>query len=206
MALDPLAEIADLSARLGRSMTSTEAARAEALLRDASAAVRSYTGRQISAGDTTVRLRPDHKGRVRLNQRPVTAITHVKSINPTTGAVSAAIAGFMWDGLLDITIPLPSQVINGPDIPDERYKVIEIRYTHGYAPVPDDIVAVVCSMALRALGVDPGDTGKTSESIAGYSYSIGAAAAAGGVGMLEGEKVVLDRWKGAPTPISTRPA
>lgn len=195
MALVPLANVDDLETRLGRTLTATEGPRAEALLDDASAAVRGYTGQQITRPEpddddarvSTTRLKVNG-GTVRLPQRPVTAVTAVADTNGNNVL-------FTW---------YAGEVIQvAPNVPDSWAWVpwvngiayVDVTYAHGYDEVPGDIVAVVCQMAARALGQAPDDSGKTSETIAGYSYTVGTAAASGAVGLLPDEKAVLDRYR-----------
>jgi hypothetical protein len=182
--MDPLATEADIAARLSRALTGTEAARVDALLTDASAAVRSHVPQEFTRATTTDRLLV-RRGVVRLPQRPVIAIDAV------IGATGNPVL-YRWDGddLLHSTGDVPDTFAWVPYCDGPRY--VDVTYTHGYAPIPDDIVAVVCSIVTRALGRIPTDAGLTSESIAGYSYSIGSAAAAGGLGMLPDERAVLD--------------
>lgn len=183
-----LADASEVEARLGREFTAAEIGRIGFLLDDVSAVVRSYCGRQFTSGSATVRLRASN-GTIWLPERPVTAVTAVEDINGN--AVS-----FVWNGLDKVTVgsaaPLNSFEINysytmGP-------RVFDVTYTGG-SGVPDDVKAVVCQMAARALGRPADEAGTTQESIAGYSYSVGAAAAAGPAGMLADEKAVLDRYR-----------
>jgi hypothetical protein len=173
-----LATSADVIARLGRALTTSEAAKIDALLADASASVRNYTHQYIEqVVNDTVTLQV-HNGMVRLPQRPITAVT-----------------GLPWYGgdtiRVGFTNPLDAFAF-------EPYRfgtrAVAVTYTHGYDPIPDDIIGVVCSIVMRALGREPTDAGLTSESIAGYSYSLGSAAAAGGFGLLQAEKDVLDNY------------
>lgn len=184
----PLASVADLEGRLGRSLSSDDLARAELLLKDASAAVRSYTGQLLSVGTSTVRAVPQPGGRVRLSQRPVTAVTSVVVATPLGTAVP-----FEWSG--DV-VTLGSWWVDGW-YPLRTDPAVDVTYTHGYAPgmIPDAVVAVVCQMAGRAMGRPADQTSRQSESIAGYSYSILAASAAGPFGLLNDEKAVLDGFR-----------
>lgn len=183
-----LATIADVEARLARDLTGAEETRMARLLDDASAAVRGYTGQDFDVATETVRLKA-RTGVLRLPQRPVTAVSAVE--DPDDNAID-----YDWWGddrvYVSSLSPLNWWELNGRRTP---VLYLDVTYTHGYATVPDDIVAVVCQMAMRAYGVDPVDSGKTSESIANYSYSTGGAAAAGGVGMLNDERAVLDRYR-----------
>lgn len=183
-----LATIAQVEARLARDLTGADETRMQALLDDASAAVRGYTGQEFTSSSTTLRLKA-RTGVLRLPQRPVTAVA---SVEDTDGnALSYEWMGddriYLWS-----LSPLNAWEIN---ISRTRLLYVDITYTHGYAAVPDDIVAVVCQMASRAYGISPTDSGRQSESIQGYSYSVGGAAASGGVGMLNDERAVLDRYR-----------
>jgi hypothetical protein len=190
-----LATPLDVAARLGRDLTQAELLRLPALLQDASAKVRNYTGRTFTQAETTVRLRVNN-GRVKLPQRPVVSITSVKMLN-RDGTVGTTLAGWFWDGLAEIATASPSQIANGPWFPNDRYRIVEVTYTHGYSTVPADVLAVVCSIATRALGRKPEDAGLTSESIGGgdYTYTVGSAGAAGPLGMLPDERDALDVYR-----------
>lgn len=183
-----LATIADVEARLARDLTGADETRMARLLLDASAAVRGYTGQQFDSDTETIRVKA-RTGVLRLPQRPVTA---VGAVEDTDGN---AISHEWWGD--DRVYVASLTLLNEWEINGRRSPVtyIDVTYTHGYATVPEDIVAVVCQMAMRAYGIRPDDAGKTSESIANYSYSTGGAAAAGGVGMLNDERAVLDRYR-----------
>lgn len=198
MSVAPLATLADIVQRLGRDLTAAEAIRVEALSRDASASVRNYMRQDISAATSTVRLRV-RGTKVRLPQRPVTAVTTVANVNGGPIMFSA------WEGFDTITIS--SNLLDTFAWEPFRYGIaaVDVTYTHGWDPVPDDIVGVVCSIVLRALGREPVDAGITSESIAGYSYQLGSAAAAGGFGMLQAEKDVLDTYGRVGGRVDTMP-
>lgn len=180
-----LATRADLEARLGRALAGTEATRADALLDDASAIVRAYTGQTIDAvADDTVRLKA-RRGRIRLPQRPVTAVTAVADVDANDVA-------FYWPGLGEI---VALGVNRSGDTPSNTYDVFDVTYSHGYPDVPDVIVGIVCQVVARALTVDPDSTGYQGETIEGYSYTVGAAAAQGAAGLLAGEREVLNLFR-----------
>jgi hypothetical protein len=173
----PLASVADLEGRLGRTFTVEESARATLLLADASAAVRAYTGQQFTAAtNQTVRLK-SRAGTVRLPQRPITAVDTIENVDGDA-------LEFTWDA--GNTVSISGYPLNA---------WVDVTYDYGYAEIPADIVAVVCQMAGRAMGTPADEAGYASESIGTYSYSVGAAAAAGGVGMLADERAVLDRYR-----------
>lgn len=185
-----LATLNDVTGRLGRTLTQAETDRLALLIDDASAAVRAYTGQEFTAATSTVRLRAQ-AGNVRLPQHPVTAVTAVANTNGTAVLHTWYFGQLVW-------LASSMLVVNGPTwgtATGRGPQYVDVTYTHGYAAIPADVVAVVCQMAGRALGTTPGEGGVQSETIGGYNYSLGSAAAAGGLGMLPAERVVLDRYK-----------
>lgn len=188
MPLDPLASIEDLQGRLGRDLTGADLARAELLLADASAAVRSHTGQEISSRSSTARLQV-RDGRVRLPQRPVTDVTAVDNVDGVAQI-------FTWYGGDVLELNGGYGLVNGP-WPWGNYGTVwlDVTYDHGYEEIPGEIVAIVCQIAARAFGTTPDDSGYTQEGIGNYSYQVGAAAAAGAVGLLADERRILDRYR-----------
>lgn len=184
-----LATVTDLETRLGRTLTGADLARAEALLDDVSAAVRGYTGQQFSTATSTVRLK-SRGGKVRLPQRPVTAVTAVVD----TDGVAVEHDWWQFD-----TIELDTSW-NRFDRELVSRDYVDVTYEHGYATVPDEIVAVVCQIAARAYGRPADETAYTSENVAGYGYSIGGASSMGAFGLLAGERDVLDRYRRLGSP------
>jgi hypothetical protein len=185
MTMDPLATIEDVEARLGRVLDAGEDERVAALLDDASAAVRAYTGQGFTSEETTARLIP-RNGKLNLPQRPVTAVSAVKTVDGDD------IVFTWWIGN-NVTVGATN--LNWFEVNGVPSQPLDVTYTHGYDTVPADIVAVVCQIVGRAMTKPADEAGYTQESIAGYSYALGAAAAAGAVGMLNDEKAVLDRYR-----------
>ena len=180
-----LATVADLEARAGRAFSVDEVTRAEALLDGASARVRAYTGQQFDQDTTTDRLRV-RNGRIRLPQRPVTAVSVIADTDGNDVA-------FTWYAGDLIDVGWSSRADREPYTYSTRW--LDVTYTHGYATIPDDVVEVVCQMVLRAFGVDPEATGLSQESIGSYSYSVGTTAASGSVGLLGDERAALDVYR-----------
>lgn len=191
----------DVEERLGRPLTTTESERLGAILDDVSAAVRSYTGRTFTSQEHTLRVRV--RGRnssVRLPQAPVTAITSVHAINDD-GTTGTALAAWRFDGIDTIFVAGPSTVINASS--GCAPAVVEIVYTAGYTTSPADILGIVCAVSLRALGRQPLDGGLNSETIDGYSYSVGSTGAAGPFGFLPDERAILDTYRLQASTIQT---
>lgn len=180
-----LATTDDLSFRIGDI---SDEVRAQALLDDVSAVVRAYTGQTFTLETTTDRLRA-RNGMVRLPQRPVTAVT-------TIADVDGGEVVFTWDAGDVVSL---SGLDNSRSFEvfqfANRAPYVDATYTHGYETVPADIVAVVCQIAGRSYGRSSEASAVTQESIAGYSYSIGSAGAAGPMGMLADERRVLDLYR-----------
>jgi len=178
-----LATVADLEDRLGRSLTDVETTQAVALLDDASATVRVYTGRPFARVTETVRL-PVVNGYVNLPQRPVVSVTSVVD-------VYGAVVTHEW--FAGSHLNLASLTSESWWSPGSSY--VDVTYTHGDLAVPAAILGVVCGIAKRALEVPAASSGLTGETIGGYSYSIGPVAASGGAGVLNAEKAILDRYR-----------
>ena len=190
MSLPPLATADDVSDRLQRDLTPQEEVRLASLLVDVSArARRVMDGQQIPAGTSTVRV-PVRNGRVRLPQKPVTAVSAVTDLND--GVIS-----YLWDTTAGQFVDVcgSALVINATSRPRDG-SVVKVTYAHGYATVPDDIVAVVCSAVIRSLASNPAEAGIATTSIDGYTETRGAVGAAGPLGLFDEEKAVLRAYGG----------
>ncbi len=200
----------DLEDRLGRSLTSTEATRAAAYLTDASALIRKYTRQSFDevSGDTVI-LRTVGT-RLRLPQRPVTAVNSVTAIGWAGIPNLVLPVGFWgWDGLDVVEIaPFTDNVwLNlpdlelGTDLPD----TYEVDYDHGPAAFPDDVIAVCCGMVLRTLLSPSLVEGMTSEHIGQYSYQLGqfagGAASGASVRLTEADKDALKDYRRRQTTV-----
>lgn len=202
---EPLAEIPDLIERLGRDLTDTENVRAAALLRDASAAVRAAAwGQTISRETSTGALIYVRDGLALLPQGPVVSVDEVKNDDGDDLSYVWRSGSKVWvaTGLLNSWELEPWRV----GIP---LQPIVVTYTHGYDPVPLDVVAVVCQVAARALGSTPDSSAIAQESLGGYSYMTGAggvsqqaALASAGFGLLPAEVAVAMRYRRNASPIS----
>jgi len=153
-----LATLEDLAALLGREVTLEEQARATRLLDMVSAAVRSECRQTLSfLASEAVRVYPVG-GEVWLPERPVTAVTSVSVPSTTSAAVgsgAALLASAYWwrpDGRLGLG---PSGLANGDDGYSGRAfttdRPVDVVYSHGFSPVPDDLAGIVCGIAARHL-------------------------------------------------------
>lgn len=174
--LEPLASISDLEDRVG-SLSADQAARAGALLRDASAAVRSYCKQSFDLveNDTAV-LRPVGADLI-LPQRPVLAVHSVAAIPGESGQPDITLSGWQWDGLDRVKVGgvgWRTAIDYDIELSDSWWGIESWRvtYDHGYATTPDDVVAVVCGMVNRILTAPTMTEGYGSERVGPFSYSM----------------------------------
>jgi len=146
-----LATIADVEARLGRSLTAGETSQATAWLSDASAMFVQRAVQKFEVSESTVRLFP-RDGVVRLVQRPVIEINSVTDIDGVE-------LDYTYDGFQSI-YELGS------------YSPVIVNYDHGSDTIPDDVVAVVAGMVVRTLLI-PADAaaGIQQQSVGPFSQS-----------------------------------
>lgn len=176
-------------ARYDGDLSEAQKARVAFLLVDASARVRRYCqGQQFTKSTTTERLQV-RNGRVVLPQRPVLAVTSVQVLG------SAVSTTFIWEGLDSLAVGANTFGSFGWEPFRFGLTVVDVTYEHGYDPIPDDIIGVVCSIVLRSLGQSPTATGVTSETLGGYSYTTGTIGAAGPFGLLPDERETLDAYR-----------
>lgn len=146
-----LATIADVEARIGRSLTAGETAQATAWLSDASAMFVQRAVQKFEVSESTVRLFP-RDGIVRLVQRPVIEINSVVDIDGVE-------LDYTYDGFQSL-YELGS------------YSPVIVNYDHGSDTIPDDVVAVVAGMVVRTLLI-PADAaaGIQQQSVGPFSQS-----------------------------------
>lgn len=170
----PLASPAD-AARLGYTLP---AGQEMEFLARASARLRREAGRPISSTTSTVRRRVEG-GKVLLPGGPITAVSTVARLAEDGGAT---LTGWRWDGMEHIhCIPLWCGDVN-------------VTYTHGLATIPDELLDLVCSVAVRLSATEEAagmEAGIRSESIDDYSVTYAAEAVETASGLLPGEVSAL---------------
>ncbi|WP_422758284.1 hypothetical protein [Paenarthrobacter sp. C1] len=185
---DPvLATVEQLEARLGHAV---DADRAEALLEDASAIVRGYTGQYFTKVEDDVATLAVNRGQVTLPQRPA---EKPSLISRADGSGTYPSGSWYWGGIGVIDFGSPSWLANGPTR-SWTPQAVTVTYTHGFEEIPADVVAVVCQMVGRV--IDGTDTpGLRSESIDDYQYQMGGNIVSGAVALVPSEKETLDRYR-----------
>lgn len=181
-----LATVQQLEARLGQTV---DAVRATALLEDASAVARGYTGQHFTRVlNDKATLRVD-RGRVVLPQRPAEKPSSISEVGGGVLPVSA----WWWSGVGVVEFGSPAWLANGPTV--ARFpRTVEVTYTHGYTEIPGDVVAVVCQMVGRVI-VSEAAPGLMSESIDDYQYRLGGGIVSGAVALVPAERDALDRYR-----------
>lgn len=186
MANPALATVQQLEARLGHTV---DAARATALLEDASAVVRGYTGQHFSRVVGDVVTLPVTRGMLTLPQRPADKPTAIANIDGSAIPASA----WWWGGIGVVEFGSPSWIANGPTRTGSP-RTVTVTYSHGYTEIPGDVVAVVCQMVGRV--IDGSDTpGIMSETIDDYQFRLGGGIVSGAVAMVPDEKRSMDRYR-----------
>lgn len=175
----PLASPAD-AARFGYSLP--EGQEMEMLAR-ASARIRREAGQQITQTTSTVRLTA-WRGHVSLPSPPVSAVSEVLRV--------------LHDGT---TEPFDGWLFDGVNRVNRVCGDVIVTYTHGFDPLPDELIDLVCSVASR-LGATPSgggmEAGIRSESIDDYSVTYAAESLQMASGLLEGEVSSLHSILGSP--------
>ncbi|NML55397.1 hypothetical protein HHL19_16635 [Streptomyces sp. R302] len=190
-----MADTTDLEARLGRPLMTAEAARAAALLDDASAEIRTFTGLSFSRVDDAEVVLRAQLGEIRLPQRPVIGVKSVTAIG-AGGAPDVAVVGWQWDGLDIIRVASCSPSINLPeawydedvDAYPGTYRVV---YSYGDAEAPAIIVTVACRMVLRTLTAPTMAGGVVGETIGPYTYRTDGSGAGTAVTMTDEDRKML---------------
>jgi hypothetical protein len=170
-----LATIADVEARLGRPLTTSELSKATAWLEDASALFTQRAMQQFIPGESKVRLFPKD-GVVRLVQRPVIEVVSVKDLDGVE-------IDFTFDGhqsLYDLG----------------AYSPVIVEYEHGSEDVPADVVACVAGMVVRTLQIAPdAASGVTQQAVGPFSQSYAAWAVGGQVMLSPAEEKVASNYR-----------
>ena len=195
------ATVADVEAFLQVELTSSQLVSVERALTEATAAIRNYTRQHLSlVEDDEIVLRPFGDWRLFLPELPVLSVSLVEQ----DGATLTADA-YIWEGN-GILRRYPTARWCGGN------KTVKVVYDHGYAEIPDDIVAVATRAAARAFqaGLRAAETAGTpgiaSKSLGDFSvsYATEGSSAEGVMGasaarmLLMSEKELLNRYRVNP--------
>lgn len=164
----PLANAAELVARLGRPLTDAEAAKAPGALLDASSLIRAFTRRPFEAGTNVTQILRANGMRIRLPRRPVTAVDAVAVVG-CGGDPDTPLTGWCWDGIDLIHLDSASATA---DIVDRWWVAESFRVTYDYdgSTIADVIVTLACSMVIRAITSPSEAEGMVGERVGQYGY------------------------------------
>lgn len=148
----------DFAARIGRTLTADEQTRADTLLALASGMIQSVARQTIEqVTDDTLTRSGTPNDRVRLPERPVTAVSSV------TLDGTALVEGTDWYRVDDCLV-----CPRGFGYPSQTLVVV---YTHGFETVPD-VVRAVCLDVVARVWVNPGSVMQESYGLERVIYSV----------------------------------
>lgn len=186
----------DVEVRLPSGIN-VDVSRANQLIRDASAVVRSFTKQTFTVTTTTDKVRPIGY-KIRLVKKPVRDVTQL-SVVMTEGQPPVPFVGWWWDGSDEVWLTRGDDIII--NLAEEiaalmRYQtpIVFVTYEYGYDEVPDDVIAVVCSMVARTI-TTPNQGGVISENVGEYGYRLSNTAAQGVIALTDAEKQVLKQYQ-----------
>lgn len=189
---------------MGRTFAGNDEERAKAILRNASATVRSYTRKDFTVVADTVRVRPIG-GKARLAKTPVVSIESVKLVSNVDGTDTLIPTTWSYGGGDTVHLVDSNVVVNYPELVygDEDCQWVEIAYHHGYEEVPDDIIAVVENMVIRQLSL-PGGGIIESETIGPYTTRYASNSTAGPLSITEPERRILNKYRRTARTVELR--
>jgi hypothetical protein len=201
-----LATYEDVEARLGITFTEPQRERVTLLLQDASIAIRRYTKQDFEyVEDDSIILRPVGTW-LRLPQKPVENVTGVFAQSGYAGLPEFALVAWVFDQIDKINIyGGTEQVVNYPEwwYQYEGANTYRVVYSHGYAEIPDDVVATAANMVIRIMTSPTNVGGMVSERIGQYFYQMqqsqGTAGAA--VRLNSDDKAAIDPYRKKATTI-----
>lgn len=174
-----LAELADIEARLGRTLTPDEANAVTELIGDVSALVESYCRRDWRVHeDDVIELEGWSDRELKLPGSPVLSVRYltIDDKDITEFRLVGNSLWRRWGWQSHPGDPLPSKVV--------------VTYTHGTDKVPADVKAVVCNEVMRVLGKE---VGATAETIGEHTLSYESGA--GSISLSRSAKGSLNRFR-----------
>jgi hypothetical protein len=198
--LPPLAQVDDVIARLGRSLTDQETTRVEALLGDASALVRRYCRKDFLFHENDVLDIPGDGSTIKLPYRPVVEVTNVIAISGRPDIPDIPVSWWVFNGVDEISIAesTASGVIN---LPEAWYDfgafpgTFQVTYTHGYTEVPPEVVMVIANGVIAVLLAPTMAAGVIGETVGAYSYRLERSGGGISVALSEGDLASLDDFR-----------
>lgn len=140
----------DIQDRCVRTMTTAELTRAQILIQDASAMIRSYTRRTFAQQQLTQTLRAT-SNILKIPQVPVISVDAVQLVDYLGNFY--AVPSFGFDGVDQIDLGYYSSVLNLPEDALSFGSVwsgsVKLTYTYGYNAIPIEVASVCAQMVAR---------------------------------------------------------
>ena len=154
----------------------------ESSLARASARIRGHLRQQVTRGTSTIVLPESSRC---LPERPVVAVSSVVDEN-------------------GVTLPVNGWELVGDRILAATPGRLTVTYQHGFQPLPDDLIELTCSIALRLASIPTALVAGTQQEGTGpWQHTYGFDSHKATSGLTAGEKEVLARyWPAVPRTIS----
>jgi hypothetical protein len=191
----------ELGSFLGRSLEPGEVARADLLLRLASARIQSEACQRLElVTDDEVHLIGNYSAVLLLPELPVLDVSAV-TVRSGWGIGSSIVipsGQILWERRGLVQRRLVGVEINGPYVPyggwGGPYATVDVTYSHGYEVLPDDVRGACLAMAARAWE-NPDGAIVQSESVDGAMSASYAPPVTTGVQLTEEERKTIRRYR-----------
>ncbi len=201
MTLPPLANQSDVEARLGRSLTTQEARRIDALLFDGSAFIRQYARKDFESHPGDVVDIKASGGVIKLPYRPVQAVNSVVAISGAPGIPNINVFWYVFDSIDEITVADPgySGIIN---LPEYWYDIgwfsstFRVNYDHGFSVVPEIAISILCTAVISVLTAPTMAAGVIGETVGNYSYRLQRTGGGISAALKDADLTALDDFRG----------
>lgn len=165
----------DVQDRTVRTLTTAELVRAQVLIQDASAMIRSYTRRTFAQQQLTQTLRAT-SNILKIPQVPVISVDAVQLVDYLGNFY--AVPSFGFDGVDQIDLGYYSSVLNLPEDALSFGSVwsgsVKLTYTYGYNAIPIEVSSVAAQMVARIFNTPgAGIVGVGMEKIGPYEMRLG---------------------------------
>ena len=184
----PFATITDVGDFLGEDLTGARLTQATMALEMATADIQGWTRRRLErVANDVIELEGTLEREIVLPSWPVVAVTTVKVDGVTVPAAEYTRVGrSLWRN-------------SGWGEPGE---IVEVTYTHGYSPIPDDIRMATVKLAVRTL---QNPQGIRQEGIGSYSVTYGGEDVGGAVGSFLAPLIGRYRVRAASPSLTREP-
>lgn len=184
----------DVAAMLQRSLTAPEIIAVDQALGYASGAIRRFTRQTLSlVTDDEVVLRGAYGRKLVLPERPVVDVTALSVAGRVVATRMYTLVGDeLWNG------PALSQIGNAAEFEAGGWGTpavdVAVTYSHGFDPVPDEVVGICVGMVMRYTA-NPTGVLVGGETIGGYSYTLTAPASPSAYYLTDDEKEILRSFR-----------